>query len=73
MKDGYAAELNARQEQLDKCKTTLEELYMAKETEEQIGQCDQLKAKYDDAIGSSGMAANDLAATVKSVKLAVDS
>ncbi len=73
MKDGYTAELQARQKQLDGCKATLEELYMAKETEEHIAQCDQLKAKYDDAFGSSTMAANDLAATVKSVKLAVDS
>ena len=59
MKDGFAAALQARQEQLDMCKATLEGLYMAKETEEQIAQCDQLKAKYDDAIGSSGVAAND--------------
>lgn len=72
MKSGYAAELTARQLEIEKAKEELERLFMTKDTDAQIDLDEQLQQNYTSAIGSANFACNTLGDTVKTVRLAVE-
>ena len=72
MKQGYEAELGARQSEIETAKVVLESLYMTKDTDSQIDLDDGLQQKYNSAIGSANLACTTLGDTVKTVRLAVE-
>lgn len=72
MKDGYAAELSARQTELDRCKDDLEALYMNNQTEEDLQNNQEYGDKFRSAIDSVAPIVTALQATLRTVKLAVE-
>lgn len=72
MKDGYAAELSARQTELDRCKEKLETLYMNNQTEDDLQNNQESGDQFRAAIDSVAPIVTTLTATLKTVKLAVE-
>ena len=72
MKQGYAAELEKRQSELESTKLKLETLYMSRDSEADIKNDPAKLGDYNGQISAVTDLCNGLSSTLKTVKMAVE-
>lgn len=72
MVDGYKAELRARQDMFESLKSRLEDLYMSKDTEDEISSDPVKLEQYNSIFVEMDAALVSYSGTVKAVKLAIE-
>lgn len=73
MKSGYISEIDARVAELQNAQTVLETNYMSEKSESQIEENMELKGQFENALNAAEALMPALAATNRTVKMAIES